>query len=251
MMKTFFKFLCVFIFVTMIVSCETGLEDVIEENEIELIDINNDSEKLVNNTDCTRIQGELGDVCFTGDRVYSVIHPFGNGAQIRWSIPSGVGISIIGSSTNSTVTVRFSSQFQGGELQVIVGNCISILELGVCSGGIECPPNVAPLRPGPITFDIFLGSRPNNGDFCVNTVANALWVSNVDCAVDYIWTISPSVFGTQLRKTIHPATALLEVSQAGEYVVSVRAVGSNGQVSNARSIMLTAENCGGGGFGGF
>ncbi|WP_299311263.1 hypothetical protein [uncultured Aquimarina sp.] len=252
-MKLFFKFLCAVFLFTSIISCETDKQDLIEETGAELQETNDSTfEKLISDPECTQISGELGPVCFTGERTYSVVHPFGSQASIKWTIRSGNGISIEGSSTSINVVVRFNSQFNGGELQVVVGNCISIVQLGVCSGGIQCPTNVAPSRPGPITFDIFLGSQPTTGNFCTNTVANVLWISNVECAVDYIWTISPSIFGTKLTQSpVHPGTALLQVSRPGEYVVSVKSVGSNGLVSPERSISLLAENCSGGGLGGF
>ncbi|KAA1244708.1 hypothetical protein [Aquimarina sp. RZ0] len=246
-MKTFFKSLGILFLISIFISCEVNEYELVEENEIELSNNNINIEKTISDPECTRIVGSPDPVCFTGDREYSVRHSFGDGAAIRWSIRSGNGVFIIGSATSNFVTIRFTSQFRGGEIQVIVGNCTSILELSSC-GVVECPPNTAPARPGAITFDIFLGSRPNNGDFCTNTVSNALWVSNVECAVDYIWTISPSGFGIKLEKSpVHPATALVEVNQPGEYIVSVKAVSASGLISTARSISLIAENCNNGG----
>ncbi len=154
------------------------------EKEVELNAITSIN-KLINDPKCTRISGDLSNVCFTGEKTYSVLHPFGVNARIQWSIRSGNGVSIIGSTTSDTVQVNFTTEFNYGELQVVVENCISILQLTAC-GEILCPVNIAPSRPGPITFDIFLGSRPTVGNFCTNTVANVLWVENVDCAVDYI-----------------------------------------------------------------
>lgn len=246
-MKFFLKPFLLLMISIFVISCETDNPDSTIESEIELFDSESVLEKRINDPECTRISGDLSSVCFTGQRTYSVIHPFGSQAAIRWSIRSGSGFSIDGLSTSTNVTISFDSNFRGGELQVVVGNCISILQLGVCNGGIQCSTNVAPKRPGPITFDIFLGSRPTYGDFCVNTVANALWISNVDCAVDYEWTINPSPFGTKLTKSpVHPGTALLEVQRSGTYTVSVRAIGSTGLKSAPRSISLVAENCNGG-----
>ncbi|TSE04006.1 hypothetical protein [Aquimarina algiphila] len=159
------------------------------------------------------------------------------------------------------VSIEIKPSFTCGEITFTTGNgCTDTFYVTTAGSICDCdvtptkgyPPcicNPQPLTtPSLIIFDNFLGSNPVNGDFCINTTANVLRVNDVDCVSDYIWSISPTVFGTDLEKSpISPNTALLKVSQPGEYVVSVKAV-QDGEVSPARFISLTAENCFGGGF---
>ncbi|WP_282080882.1 hypothetical protein [Aquimarina algiphila] len=152
------------------------------------------------------------------------------------------------SPTVSKVKLRFLPGFTCGVINFSTNDGCNLDIMVRADSACNCT-NEAPARPDPIIFDSFLGSSPVNGDFCTNTTANALRVPNGDCVSDYIWSISPTVFGTDLEKSpISPNTALLKVSQPGEYVVSVKAVGENGLVSGVTSIALTAENCFGGGF---
>lgn len=51
-------------------------------------------------------------------------------SNIEWNIVSGSGISIIGSATNATVTIAFSSDFNGGSIQAV----------GTDSSGQYCAP---------------------------------------------------------------------------------------------------------------
>lgn len=189
-----------------------------------------------------------GPFCGVPNALVSFTYTTDVGNQsIHWSVQSG-NMTLVGGQGTAVATFRLANNFTGGFVNIDAlgsNDCNNSREITLC----PCPTNVPPPTPGPITFDIFLGSNPTNADFCTNTIANALWIDGVYCATDYIWSISPNVFGTELEQSpISPTTALLKVSQPGEYIVSVRAVGGNGMVSGTRSITLTAENCFGGGF---
>lgn len=260
MKKTIIKFLNIVIIAIAFIACEVEKEDlIVEDNSFEssisenTTFNNSNNNTRVNNTiqDCV-ISGDLqSPVQFIGEtRTYTVSHPFNSNTPIIWSIINGSnGMQVIGSSTGDSYTIRFTASFTGGVIRVVSGNCDLRLTINVTGGGIvnDCA-NTVPDRPGQIDFDAFLGSKPSeNADFCVNTRANILAISSVECAESYIWSITPTVFGTQLQPNpSNGLSATLKVTQPGNYVVSVRAVNANGQASQTRSISLTAEQCRGG-----
>ncbi len=191
-------------------------------------------------TSCEILANNPGLVTCIGEtRTYSVSHNLSN-PQIQWSVVSG-NMTILGSFTSATVTVRFNSGFSTGRLLVELDETpFNGVDCGV-TYDINSQCLYAPPKPDPIVFDTFTPPNPVGGDFCTTTIANLLEVPPVSCATGYNWTISPSGSGVNLE--VNGRRASLNVFNPGSYTVSVKATNCNG-TSATRALTLTAVNCG-------
>ncbi|WP_271765924.1 hypothetical protein [Aquimarina algiphila] len=246
--------------ITLFVSCEKESADELTNDQgLTSVEIK-ESDAKSSSIPCAASSLIMGPAIVTpdSDHRYTFIDSETN-QLIRFSISERTDDNIWGttavqtdSNGNLYADINFSPNFTCGTifLDYLDGCSVSFVITTNADDVCSCiDGSPAPSIPGPITFDNFLGTNPTSGDFCINTTANVLLIDEVPCAADYIWSISPTVFGTELDPSpINKTSALLKVSQPGEYVVSVRAISSNGDASGIRSITLTAENCFGGGF---
>ncbi|TSE04008.1 MULTISPECIES: hypothetical protein [Aquimarina] len=166
------------------------------------------------------------------------------------------GVTAPDASGNITARIFFGSNFKCGSFNVNLSNdfgetCETSIDI---STGDNCTCITTP--PAPEAIDSRFGTPVPPGyvqgnlggnSICTNTIDNTLSVPLDSCS-SYSWSITPS--GTHLA-TILPSRneAVVIIKQPGEYVV--RLVTSNNAGQRTEQYVLFAENCNGGGIGGF
>ncbi len=259
-MNEIFKYCSIIFLFLVVVSCETEEDTSMDENsEISIIK-NEKGIVLTKGSGCPISFDNPNPVSFIGEtRTFTVSSTISPNAIIQWSIESGVGMQIIGSSTNNSVTVQFNQGFRGGTVNVFVNNsgglidCDQDLIIYTVGGGEICPSG--PPTPQPIYSEFMTPVPPeyvtgNLGSnyICTTTINNELSVPFETC-VNYSWSITPITPSGENIAFIYPTLnkAIVGVKKTGRYRVILVTSNSNGQ--RIEQFILIAENCNGIGIG--
>lgn len=156
----------------------------------------------------------------SSSEVYRATYSGFSSPSFSWSILSGSGLSISGSSTSSTVRLNFTSGFTSGQLLLEVEQGLT-----VCSKIRVITKDNVPPRPGLISTN----ENPNgstNHTICSFDLANSeFFVDPVPGATSYEWRVTPSSgvnYGTSLNFIDY------FYAPPGAYSIDVRAVNSCG-----------------------
>lgn len=236
------------LFFLVLISCET--EEAAPEN-LEAIN----STANVGSSGCS-VNGNFNPISFSNEeRVFTAVGL--SGFSSVWTVESG-NIQIIGSSTGSSVRLRFLSNFTTGSVMVKINNpgastdCDVVLNFYKVGFDPSCPntgPSAVPIfsQFGSPTPPGYQEGNLGSNSLCINTIANRLSIPFDPCVTSYSWTISPSGINVaDIFPEDNGNAATVIVKQAGNYTVTL--VTSNANGTRIEVFGLTAENCNGGGF---
>ncbi|WP_343857960.1 hypothetical protein [Fulvivirga kasyanovii] len=177
--------------------------------------------------------------CLSSETYYASYGGF-NSPTLKWSILSGSGLSISGSSTSSSVKLNFSSNFTSGSLLLeITEGVLSCSKVKVISK------DDVPARPGIIKNNEYPNGTANY-TICSYDLANSeFYVNPVSGAASYEWKIVPS---TNVNMGTSSNYVDYLYAPPGNYSLDVRAINSCGAGSWS-GVGVTIVQCGGpGGF---
>ncbi len=243
-MKFFLKSLPFFLISLMFFSCE---KEILEDSTV---NITKEDTFQKSSSSCSISVDNEGAISIGSERVFSVTHDQGDNESISWSVFSGLGMQVIGSSNQSDFRVRFLNGFNQGVIRVVVGDCDLRITVnkntGINNGGCNRLPTPAPIYSQfltPVPSGYIEGNLGGNY-LCTGTIANELSVPFDSCAT-YSWSITPA--GSSAG--IYPSgnSAIVVANHVGRYRVTLITRTDAGQ--RTEQFLIYAENCDGGGIG--